>query len=546
VKKWLAHTAAPLFILLFLVPGAPLEAPAASPGLDIMLVLDNSGSMKQNDPDFLTRDVAMNFLAGFGEETRLGMVVFDQSARLAEPLAQRTAPANRTRFLKSLEAIDYRGRWSDTASGVERALYELTANGRAGARKALVLLTDGIVDTGKPAVDAEKRAWLKSDLTAACEKTGVRVFGIAFTEGADFSLIQTIAGRTQGAYFRAYRAEEIAPVFDRIHKAVTYVPPPPPEPVPPVAPVTATPSPAGPAPLPAVPTPTPSPATPDTSSGRTTDLLAPLAVGLAALALVLAVWVLVRRRPRPPAADMPKAELHDIHNVTGKKRLSMNRTVVRIGRDTRNEIFIDRDTVSSLHAVIEYRSGSFFLEDQRSRNGTALNGQPIAPGSPHRLKSGDGIAFHTHVFKFILPKVVPAGETIMDFDAAAFGGPLAPAGALPQALLVDVNNITGRKTLKLAERINRIGRGAPSDLVIAQKSVSGVHATIEFKDGRFYLEDLRSKNGTRLNGKALAPNGPRLLKSGDEITFDIYPFIFMLEKQLPSGDTEETWVEVEG
>lgn len=537
------HPLATLFMLLLSVLATPVPgmASAAQPGLDIMLVLDNSGSMKRNDPDFLMRDVAMNFLAGFGDETRLGMVVFDQSVRLTDALARRTEPENRTHFLKSLETIDYRGLWSDTPAGVERALYELTANGRTGVRKAMVLLTDGIVDTGNPAVDAEKRLWLKSDLTAACTKAGVRIFGIAFTEAADFTLIQSLAGRTQGEYYRAYHAREIAPVFDRIQAAVTRVEPP-----------KATASAAAPAakptleppPLPPAPKPVKTDTMPAAVPAEKTDWT-PLAVGIGALVLALLIWVLARRSPRSPAADMPDAELVDIHNVTGQKAFPLNRPVTRIGRDKKNEIPIFRDTVSSLHAVIEFRNDSFFLEDQRSRNGTGLNDEPVPPGSPQRLKSGDEITFHTHAFRFVLPDMAPAGETVMDFDAAKVAQPPSPPANLPQALLVDVDNITGRKMLKLRGTNNRIGRGAPSELVIPQRSISGVHATIEYRDGRFYLEDQRSKNGTRLNNEPMVPNTPRRLKSGDEITFDVYRFIFMLENQLPSGDTGETWAETE-
>ena len=55
--------------------------------IDIVLVLDNSGSMKTNDPDFLTRDVVTNFVDGLGDNSRLGMVIFGREATLAEPLA---------------------------------------------------------------------------------------------------------------------------------------------------------------------------------------------------------------------------------------------------------------------------------------------------------------------------------------------------------------------------------------------------------------------------------------------------------------------------
>jgi len=55
-----------------------------------------------------------------------------------------------------------------------------------------------------------------------------------------------------------------------------------------------------------------------------------------------------------------------------------------------------------------------------------------------------------------------------------------------------------------------------------------------------FLEDQRSKNTSSLNGKAVDPFSPQKLKSGDEITFDTYKFIFLLEHQTPAGDTEKS------
>ena len=107
-------------------------------------------------------------------------------------------------------------------------------------------------------------------------------------------------------------------------------------------------------------------------------------------------------------------------------------------------------------------------------------------------------------------------------------------------MLIDIKNITGRKTIMLDKTPTTIGRGVHNDLDIPKASISGSHATIEFTNGNFFLEDQRSKNTTGLNGKAVAPYSPQKLKSGDEITFDIYKFIFLLEHQVPTGDTEES------
>ena len=64
----------------------PVSEPAIPNRLDIMLVLDNSGSMLKNDPKFLTPEVVTNFLGDLADKARLGMIIFDQEARLLEPV----------------------------------------------------------------------------------------------------------------------------------------------------------------------------------------------------------------------------------------------------------------------------------------------------------------------------------------------------------------------------------------------------------------------------------------------------------------------------
>ena len=58
--------------------------------LDIMFVIDNSGSMKKNDPMFITRDVVTRFSTAIPDNSRLGMVIFDKDAKLLEPLTEKT------------------------------------------------------------------------------------------------------------------------------------------------------------------------------------------------------------------------------------------------------------------------------------------------------------------------------------------------------------------------------------------------------------------------------------------------------------------------
>lgn len=61
--------------------------------------------------------------------------------------------------------------------------------------------------------------------------------------------------------------------------------------------------------------------------------------------------------------------------------------------------------------------------------------------------------------------------------------------------------------------------GELTDCEIADGSVSRIHARLYRSDGSIWVEDLRSENGTFLNGDRMLPNEPWALKPGDELKF---------------------------
>ena len=399
------------------------QPPSAKATLDVVFVLDNSGSMLKNDPKFITRKVVIDFLQGLQGGSRMGMVVFGQKASLAKELTDTAAQGARAGFVQSLGRIDYQGRFTNIPAGVERAIYELKTGGRKDAEKVVILLTDGIVDTGDRAEDAAAEAWLRDELTLESKKAGIRIFGVAFTDQADFRLIQTLSAKTDGEYFRAYRVEDIQGVFQKVRgiieapssKPQAIASPPPPT----VRTV-------------AAPAKQPVPESPAAATTVNAAGWLPLAFSVLAVAIGTVVLFLVfKKRPhlpthRPakqvlseddgPSPPPPvRAEIIDAENILSKDVVSyqMERRSMSIGRDSGNDIAIPFESVSSLHATIEYRNGYFYLEDHRSTNGTFLNDKRAVENQPLRLKSGDKIQFSVYEFRFLLPDQSPYGETVI-------------------------------------------------------------------------------------------------------------------------------------
>lgn len=59
-----------------------------------------------------------------------------------------------------------------------------------------------------------------------------------------------------------------------------------------------------------------------------------------------------------------------------------------------------------------------------------------------------------------------------------------------------------------------IGRGRTADVVLSDPTISRAHAAIGYEGGDFFVQDLGSTNGTRVNG-AREPRTP--LRDGDEL-----------------------------
>jgi molecular chaperone GrpE (heat shock protein)/uncharacterized protein YegL len=188
--------------------------------IDVVFVIDNSKSMRRSDPHRLMRSLVQTFGTKLADGSRLGIVVFDKDAELILGLTDVRAADFQSLINENLRHIDYRGRWTDFASGMERAIYELRDKGRRDAHQVIVLVTDGGMDVGNETRGTERARWLREDLAEDARRRGIRVFGVAISEVADFHLIRSIALTTQGEYFRAFGTADVEQIFEQVNARV--------------------------------------------------------------------------------------------------------------------------------------------------------------------------------------------------------------------------------------------------------------------------------------------------------------------------------------
>ena len=174
--------------------------------------------------------------------------------------------------------------------------------------------------------------------------------------------------------------------------------------------------------------------------------------------------------PRASISPGPAASL-----VYAGRRIPLERDVT-IGRAEDNDVVVNDERASRLHARVGAREGGFWLADAGSRHGTLLNGEEVAD-EPRELASGDEIRIGDAVLRFL-------------------GGQETRMASREQA-------VTTTRTVAFNGKRMTIGRDERNDVVLADPNVSRFHAEVDGGRGAIELVDLASRNGTRLNGEVV-------------------------------------------
>lgn len=441
--------------LRLLLMGMLLLACAGAHADRIVLLVDNSGSMRLNDVDRLVPAGVVRFIESLPPATEVAIVSFNGRGRLIQPLipAAEFDPA-------VLDRLDYRGPWTDLSLAVERGLYELRHRPATEGRDAILMITDGIMDTGSPEGDLRAESWLSGELSQQLVQRDITMWVVALSEEADFRVLNPITSATGGDYLRAMSASDVRGAMDRIRERILVreptpeaAPRPAPTPAPRVAaaPATQAAAPQQPAPeqrvlppaLPeteprAEPTVAPAPRIEVPPIDARADSVSAARWWLAAALLLLGAgllgwalwrtWLARQPAPKPVISALeyfPDCYLVDLHGVTNasthplKGKYNMITRLQEPPDDGIHYIQIFRRQIGRRHALIEYRDFSFWVIDQQSVNGTFLNGKRVTMET--RLKHGDRLRFYKYEFEYCVSDLALSNETLIADDTRAAG-----------------------------------------------------------------------------------------------------------------------------
>lgn len=211
------HVARCLLSALLLVAAPVLQAQEAL--ADVRILIDVSGSMKQNDPQNLRRP-ALRLLVGLlPSKTRAGVWTFGRYVNMQIPLGQ-VDRAWKAKARKSSQSIGSPGQFTNIEDALARATGDWEAPAD-GYRRSVILLTDGMVDIAKDrSRNTASRERILRRILPRLQSVDARIYTIALSGNADHQLMRELAEQSDGWYEQVENADQLQKVFLRIFEKV--------------------------------------------------------------------------------------------------------------------------------------------------------------------------------------------------------------------------------------------------------------------------------------------------------------------------------------
>lgn len=231
----------------------------------------------------------------------------------------------------------------------------------------------------------------------------------------------------------------------------------------------------------------------------------------------------VGQNQAPPMPNMP-LQVPELHFVGSSvlQPYKITKDHIWMGRDPNGDIVLEASAVmvSRQHAEITRQNGDYILTDNKSFNGTLVNGQRISTPTPIYHSDEIQLGHNGPVLRFNLPShVAPkghslAGQRSLPVDqlaaienlAAEVGSKtMVASGDMSKKLAADQAQPTLLMSLNFGGKQSlNIGRGDDNDIKLDGLQISNRHARLLQTNAGIDIEDLNSTNGVYVNGQKIS------------------------------------------
>lgn len=203
------------------ITAAAVDTPNAN-RMNVVFVMDESGSMSKTDADSLRYD-AMDLFLGLATESGnyMGAVAFDDDIILKRDIAGIEGLNDKTALSREVRSASSRG---DTNIGkaIETATQMLQESGNSALPSAIILLSDGNTDLGGNDARLQESYASRDNAIEVARANGYKIYSVCLnTNGdADPAELQEISAATGGTSVEVKSAEDLKEVFSQFYNII--------------------------------------------------------------------------------------------------------------------------------------------------------------------------------------------------------------------------------------------------------------------------------------------------------------------------------------
>lgn len=203
----------PLMVVLALGVGAltefiyELNFGGIKPVKNVVMAIDDSGSMSQSDPDNSRYSAAKALITRMDTDNQVAVVTFNHEAVVVQPLTPLSSTANREKVLTAIDNLEPTEGGTNISGAVSEALQVIDSDGSKNHGAMVILLSDGVsnFDTTQ-----ELQTYVERGIA-------VNTIGLGLEDPAGTQLLQDIARVTGGQYYDVKDSALLGDVFQQIY-----------------------------------------------------------------------------------------------------------------------------------------------------------------------------------------------------------------------------------------------------------------------------------------------------------------------------------------
>ena len=201
---------------IFFIPFSKVQASQSSSNMDVIFVLDSSGSMKESDPEEIRTEAIKMFLdMGQVQGNKVGLVAYSDTIVREHNLDVISSPEDKDRIKNMASNIPF-GQKTDTGYGLIEASKLLDSGHDKTHQPVIILLSDGKNDPQRSAQES------LNDLNSAlniCKTKGYPIYtiGLNYDGTVDKAQLSEISNSTKGKNYITNTAADLPSILTDIY-----------------------------------------------------------------------------------------------------------------------------------------------------------------------------------------------------------------------------------------------------------------------------------------------------------------------------------------